>query len=96
MSKRRDKIFLGLVYSVLLNRFHVEGDVGAVAEAGFECLFDFAGACVGSGERESAVHADVELDGLAAADAAGAQVVGVVHVGESVDDCEDFFLNLVG
>ena len=44
--------------------------------------FYLVGAGVGDVERGVTVHADVQFDGVAVADAACAKVVRVLHVGE--------------
>ena len=74
----------------------MEGDMSCGAEMGFQGLLNLAGAGMGGAEGEGAVHADVQLDGVAAADATGAQVVWVVHVGERGDDVEYLAFHLVG
>ena len=63
--------------------------MGGGAEMGFQGLLNLTCAGVGGAEGEAAVHADVQLNGIAAADAAGAQVVRVVHVGKRGDDVEE-------
>ena len=52
------------------------------AESFFETSFDGGGTVVNGGEGQVAVHAHVGFDGDAVADAAGAQVVGLLDVGE--------------
>ena len=67
---------------------------------GAKALFDgplyLAGAGMGGGEGDAALHADMQFDGDAAADAAGAQVVRVVHIGEGRNDGQDVLLHLFG
>ena len=60
------------LHYLLFDGFYVESDMSARAEAGFQRLLYLAGAGVGVGEWHLAVHADMQLDGVAAADTAGA------------------------
>ena len=93
-SGAHDHISRDFLHSVA--GFYVEGYVGGGAEAFFEGLLDLAGALVGCGEWQGAVHANVQLYGVAAADAASAQVVRVVYVGKGTDHGENVFLHIVG
>ena len=70
--------------------------MGGGAEMGFQSLLNLTGAGVGGAEGEAAVHANVQLNGITAADAAGAQVVRVVHVGKRGHDVEYLAFHLVG
>ena len=79
-----------------MGRLYVDGDVCGGAETLPQGLLYLVGAGVGDAEGCVAVHADVQFDGVAAADAACAQVVRVLHIGESVDDGKDFALYLFG
>ena len=74
----------------------MQGYMRPFAEAGLQCLLYFAGAGVGDGEGHRTVHADVQLYGVAATDAAGAEVVWVADIREGGDNFQNLFLYLVG
>lgn len=80
----------------LFGRLDMDGDMGGGSETLFQGFFDVVGAGVCGVEREVAVHADVQLDGVAVADASGAKVVGVLNIGEGGDDGQDFAFDLLG
>ena len=64
----------------------MDGHVRVRPEALLEGFLDVVGAGMGLDEGDVAVHADVELDGVMVADAAGVEVVRVADVGEAGDD----------
>ena len=74
----------------------MQGYMRSFSEAGLESLLYLAGAGMSCRERQRSVHADMQLDGVAATDAACAQVVRVSNIGERGDNGEDFLLHLVG
>ena len=67
----------------------VDDDVGPRAVAGADAVFDAARDAVGVEDGEGRIHADVDLDGDAGADAARAQVVRVAHGGVLGDEAAD-------
>ena len=46
-------------------------------------------------QREIAVHPDVDFDGVIVADAAGTEIVRILHVREGRDDAEDFLFHVI-
>ena len=63
--------------------------MGGAAKPTFDLVLNGGGALVGLFQGQSAVHAHVGLDGDVVADAAGAQVVGLKHAWERIDDALD-------
>ena len=68
----------------------MDDDVGPGAEAGADAGFGAVGDVVGGEDGEGGIDADVDFDGDAGADAAGAEVVGIVDEGVGGDEAEEF------
>ena len=79
---------------LLLDRLHVNRDVGLWTKTLPDPLLNGCGSVMGHREWCIAVHTDVGLDGKAVTDAPCPQVVGLAYVGERADDLLDFLLDI--
>ena len=74
----------------------MDGDVGLVAEPMFEKMLNGGGTVVSLRQGDGAVHTHVEFNGDMVADAAGAEVMRLMNVGDRLDDLENLVFGFFG